>query len=179
ALKVEALLRFAGLPLLRAHGDEAGVPGSRGPPYGSARRLAPERHHRAAAYRPRRLVAVETLRQGAGRLVIWALVAPVCTALLGWIALAIYFSPLEPPWTRGALAVLVPIGATIALILVRPLRRVSAMVQGRSSWFSLRGSPSPLQRSRLAARRCHVALRTRAGGTRTPSRRCGVSSGCT
>jgi hypothetical protein len=58
----------------------------------------------------------------------WALVALVCIALLGWMTLAVYFSPLEPPWMRAALAALVPIGVTIALILVRPLRRVSAMV---------------------------------------------------
>ena len=57
---------------------------------------------------------------------LWALVAPLCVALLGWITLAIYFSPLEPPWMRAALAALVPIGAIIALIRVRPLRRVSS-----------------------------------------------------
>jgi hypothetical protein len=62
--------------------------------------------------------------------VVRALVALVCIALLGWTTLAVYFSPLEPPWMRAALAALVPIGATIALILVRPLRRVSAMVLG-------------------------------------------------
>ena len=75
----------------------------------------------------------------------WALVAPLCVALLGWITLAIYFSPLEPPWTRAALAALVPIGATIALIRVRPLRRVSAMVLGAfvvvlAAWLTI--SPS-------------------------------------
>jgi hypothetical protein len=60
----------------------------------------------------------------------WALVALVCIALLGWMTLAVYFSPLEPPWMRAALAALVPIGASIALIRVRPLRRVSGMVVG-------------------------------------------------
>ncbi len=59
-----------------------------------------------------------------------ALVALVCIALLGWMTPAVYFSPLEPPWLRTALAAFVPIGAIVALILVRPLRRMAAMVLG-------------------------------------------------
>jgi hypothetical protein len=42
------------------------------------------------------------------------------------MALAIYYSPLQPAWLRGALGALVPVGAAVALLLVRPLRRVLA-----------------------------------------------------
>jgi hypothetical protein len=46
----------------------------------------------------------------------------VCTILLAGMALAVYFSPLEPAWMRAGLTALVPIGAILALILVRPVR---------------------------------------------------------
>jgi hypothetical protein len=47
-----------------------------------------------------------------------------CSALLGWMALAIYldFSMLGPPWLRAGLGALVPVGALVALLRVRPLR---------------------------------------------------------
>ena len=56
----------------------------------------------------------------------------VCSALLGWMALAIYFdfSLLGPPWLRAALAVLVPVGALVALWLVRPRRWAVAGILG-------------------------------------------------
>jgi Domain of unknown function (DUF4105) len=59
------------------------------------------------------------------RLVVWvgrALVGLGCSAVLGWMALAIYFdfSPLGPPWLRAGLGVLLPLGAVVALFLVRP-----------------------------------------------------------
>jgi hypothetical protein len=40
------------------------------------------------------------------------------------MALALYFSPLDPPWIRAALGAGVPVGAVVALWLVQPLRRV-------------------------------------------------------
>jgi len=58
------------------------------------------------------------------------------------MTLAIYFSPLEPPWMHAAFAALVPIGAIIALIRVRPLRRVSSRSSGLSTSFS-GGAPHP------------------------------------
>jgi hypothetical protein len=42
------------------------------------------------------------------------------------MALAIYFSPLEPAWLRAVLGASVPVGAAVALWLVRPMRRVLA-----------------------------------------------------
>ena len=61
-----------------------------------------------------------------------ALVGLGCSALLGWMALAIYldFSLLGPPWLRAGLGALVPVGAMIALLLVRPLRWVLAGILG-------------------------------------------------
>jgi len=56
---------------------------------------------------------------------VWrVLVGLVCSAMLGWMALAIYFdfSLLGPPWLRAGLAVLVPVSAVVALWLVRPRR---------------------------------------------------------
>jgi hypothetical protein len=53
-----------------------------------------------------------------------ALISLVCAALLGWMALAISFSTLEPAWLRAGLTALVPVGAIAALTYVRPLRRV-------------------------------------------------------
>jgi hypothetical protein len=44
------------------------------------------------------------------------------------MALAIYFSPFEPPWVRAGLGVLVPAGAGVAFVLVRPMRRVLAIL---------------------------------------------------
>ena len=46
--------------------------------------------------------------------------------MLGWTALAIYFSPIEPWWARAALGALVPVGAVVALVRVRPRRRALA-----------------------------------------------------
>ena len=50
------------------------------------------------------------------------------STLVGWMALALYFSPLEPPWVRAALGVLVPVGTLTAFALVRPARRVLAAI---------------------------------------------------
>ena len=49
-----------------------------------------------------------------------------CIAVLGWMALAIYFdlAPGATPWLRAGLALLVPVGALVALLLVRPRRWV-------------------------------------------------------
>jgi len=67
--------------------------------------------------------------------VVWVwrvLVGLVCSAMLGWMALAIYFdfSLLGPPWLRAGLAVLVPVGAVVALWLVRPRRWALAGILG-------------------------------------------------
>ncbi len=67
-------------------------------------------------------------RPGKALWLVRALVALACVALLGWMTLAISFSPLEPPWMRSGLAALVPLGALLALLLVRPIRRVSWIV---------------------------------------------------
>ena len=64
---------------------------------------------------------------------VWLVRVPVglaCIGLLAWMALAVYFSPLEPRWLRAGLTALVPVGAIIALVLVRPLRRVPAVILG-------------------------------------------------
>lgn len=60
--------------------------------------------------------------------VLRTLVGLLCVGLVGWMALAIYFSPLEPPWLRTGLTALVPFGAIAALIRVRPLRRVPVLI---------------------------------------------------
>ena len=58
-----------------------------------------------------------------------ALVGLGCVGLLGWMTLASYFFPLElPSWLRAGLAALVPIGALLAVVLIRPLRRVAALI---------------------------------------------------
>jgi hypothetical protein len=56
------------------------------------------------------------------------LIALACIGLLGWMALAIIFSPLEPSWLRVGLASLGPVVAIVALFLLRPLWRVAALV---------------------------------------------------
>jgi hypothetical protein len=66
----------------------------------------------------------------------------VCVLLIGWMALAIYFSPLQPGWVRPALALLVPLGAVAAIVLVRPLRWVpvgivTAFVVVVGAWLSI------------------------------------------
>src|SRR5204863_6830395 len=64
---------------------------------------------------------------------VWrVLVGLGCTALVGWMALAIYFdfSLLGPPWLRAGLAILVPVGAVAALWLVRPRRWALAGILG-------------------------------------------------
>lgn len=48
------------------------------------------------------------------------------SAAVGWMALALYLSPLEPSWLRAALGALVPVGAAIGVGLVRPMRRAVA-----------------------------------------------------
>ena len=51
------------------------------------------------------------------------LLALVCAALLGWMALALYFDLAPgPTWFRGALAALVPVAALVAVVVVRPRR---------------------------------------------------------
>jgi hypothetical protein len=62
--------------------------------------------------------------------VIRALVGLACVALLAWMTLAVTFSPLEPSWLRVGLGALVPVGALLALILLRPLRRVVLAILG-------------------------------------------------
>ncbi len=70
--------------------------------------------------RPRPLVWVGRALLGLG-----------CSALLGWMALAIYFDLLPgPPGLRAGLGALVPVGAVVALWLVRPLRWVVAGILG-------------------------------------------------
>ena len=69
------------------------------------------------------------------RPLVWAGRAVVglgCTVLLGWMALAIYFdfAVLGPPGLRAGLGALVPVGAVVALVFVRPLRWVVAGVLG-------------------------------------------------
>ena len=61
-----------------------------------------------------------------------ALVGLGCSVLLGWMALAVYFDfpLLGPPWLRAGLGALVPVGAMIALLLVRPLWWVLAGILG-------------------------------------------------
>jgi hypothetical protein len=58
------------------------------------------------------------------------------------MALAIYYSPLQPAWLRAGIAALVPVGAAVALLLVRPLRRVLAgilalFVVVLAAWLSI------------------------------------------
>jgi hypothetical protein len=48
------------------------------------------------------------------------------SAAVGWMALALYLSPLEPSWLRAALGALVPVGAALGVGLVRPMRRAVA-----------------------------------------------------
>lgn len=58
---------------------------------------------------------------------VWrASVGLACIAVLGWMALAIYFDLAlgATPWLRAGLALLVPVGALVALLLVRPRRWV-------------------------------------------------------
>ena len=63
-------------------------------------------------------------RLARARPVVWTgrvLAAVAGVAVLGWMMLATYFSPLEPPWIRVGLAALVLVGAASGLLLVRPL----------------------------------------------------------
>ncbi len=81
-------------------------------------------------------------RPGRARWLVRALVALACIGLLGWMTLAIAFSPLEPAWLRSGLAALVPLGALLALVLVRPIRRVAWIVAAAfavvlGAWLSL------------------------------------------
>jgi hypothetical protein len=59
-----------------------------------------------------------------------ALIGVACIGLLAWMTLAIFLSPLEPPWLRAGLTALVPLGGIVALVLVRPLWRVPAVILG-------------------------------------------------
>jgi hypothetical protein len=83
----------------------------------------------------RHLGAPGTVRSRYLRPVVWvgyAVVGLGCTALLGWMALAIYFdfTRLGPSWLRAGLGALVPVGAGVALWRVRPLRWVVAGILG-------------------------------------------------
>src|SRR6266850_4107324 len=76
-------------------------------------------------------VRSEGVTNGTRRLrpLVWgcrALVSLACITVLGWMALAIYFdlAPARPPWLHTGLAILVPVGAMAALLLVRPRRWV-------------------------------------------------------
>jgi hypothetical protein len=74
-----------------------------------------------------------------------ALVALCCSGLLVWMTLAVLFFPLGPAWLRAVLATLVPLGAILALVAVRPLRRVSAVILGAfavvlASWLAVPAS---------------------------------------
>lgn len=53
-----------------------------------------------------------------------ALLGLACIVLLAWMALAVYFdlAPRGIPWLPAGLAILVPVGALAALLLVRPRR---------------------------------------------------------
>jgi Domain of unknown function (DUF4105) len=66
------------------------------------------------------------------------------SAVLGWIALAIYFDfpRLGPPWLRAGLGVLVPVGVLAALWLVRPRRWafagiLAAFVAVLAAWLAI------------------------------------------
>jgi hypothetical protein len=103
---------------------------------------------------------------------VWAargLVALGCSAAVGWMALAIYCSPLEPPWIRAALGSVVPIGTVAALLLVRPLRRVVAGILG--AFVVVLGAFLAVQRGGLAARRRHAALCRYPWGSRDRAQR--------
>ena len=65
-------------------------------------------------------------------LVFRGLLGLVCSVMLGWMALAIYFdfSLLGPPWLRAGLGVLIAVGAVAALWLVRPRRWALAGILG-------------------------------------------------
>lgn len=84
-------------------------------------------------------------RGGRAGLVGWiarVVIGLVCVVLIGWMALAIYFSPLQPGWVRAALALLVPLGALAAVVLVRPFRWVpvgiaTAFVMVLGAWLSI------------------------------------------
>jgi hypothetical protein len=81
-------------------------------------------------------------RPGPARWLLRVLIGLVCVGLLGWMTLAIYFSPLEPGWLRAGLAGLVPLGALFALIRLRPLYRVPLIVVAAfavvvSAWFTI------------------------------------------
>jgi uncharacterized protein DUF4105 len=73
-----------------------------------------------------------------------ALLGLVCSALLGWMALAVYFdfSLLGPPPLRAGLGVLVLVGAVAALRLVRPRRWalagiLTAFVAVLGAWLAI------------------------------------------
>ena len=57
-----------------------------------------------------------------------AALAFLCIALLAWMTLALAFFPVGTERLHPALAALVPIGAILALILLRPLWRVAAAI---------------------------------------------------
>ena len=71
------------------------------------------------------------MRAGAKRPLAWIgrlLLGLGCAVVLGWMALAIYFdlAPGGPTWIRAGLALLIPVGALVALLLVRRRRWVVA-----------------------------------------------------
>jgi len=77
------------------------------------------------------------LRDGARRRrpLVWVgrvLLGLACLGVLGWMALAIYFdlAAAAPTWLGAGLALLVPVAAQVALLLVRPLRWALAGIGG-------------------------------------------------
>ena len=75
------------------------------------------------------------------------LLAVACSAVVGWMALAIYFDLAKgPTWLRAGLGLLVPVAALLALLVIRRRRWVvvvaiaAAFVVVLLAWFSLRPS---------------------------------------
>lgn len=60
---------------------------------------------------------------------------------VGWMALAVYFSPLEPGWLRTGVAALLPVAAVFAVFALRPRRRAVQTIAlvfavGLVAWLS-------------------------------------------
>ena len=76
----------------------------------------------------------------------YVLLAAACSAVVGWMAMAIYFDLAKgPTWLRAGLGLLVPVTVLIALLRVRRRRWVVmaiavAFVAVLLAWFSLRPS---------------------------------------
>jgi hypothetical protein len=70
-------------------------------------------------------------RRGLWRAGMWLLrgsLGLLCAGLVGWMALAILYSPLEPEWLRTPLSAAVPLAVLGALVWLRPLRRVPVLI---------------------------------------------------